>query len=454
MLTKPMEQANRLLLLVGSALAYVLAFPPFGWRPLALLSVAVLVGVAYEAGPRLAMTTGFLWGFTAFGTGLSWIWNIFGTFSLPLWGILALFPALFAWLVALAGSRLTGHLLVIFIALAWTGTEFLRCELMPLRFPWMNLGLALEPWPLASWVGVYGLGFLAALTVTSLIMRKWPMAVVTVLLLGMDALDAPVSSKEDTIPVAAIQAEDAATQTYIDLAASAPEARLLVWPEEAIPIDVRKVATIELAKVQAHAAKRNALVVFGTQTRLDGPWWQNTALTVDGVSVLGAHAKNHPVHFFNDGEPGATALPISTPLGRIGTPICFDCDFHDVVRRMTAAGAEYFAVPSMDPANWSVRQHIQHAQLFRVRAAENRRWIVVAASSGVSQIINADGRAVASLGAMQTGCLSGALERQTELSIYTRFGWLTPWVALSASVVWTVLLVFRVNPRCSRPAPR
>lgn len=37
-------------------------------------------------------------------------------------------------------------------------------------------------------------------------------------------------------------------------------------------------------------------------TLLEGPKWQNTALTVDGTKVLGEHGKNHPAHLFNDGE--------------------------------------------------------------------------------------------------------------------------------------------------------
>lgn len=37
-------------------------------------------------------------------------------------------------------------------------------------------------------------------------------------------------------------------------------------------------------------------------TLLEGPKWQNTALTVDGTKVLGEHGKNQPAHLFNDGE--------------------------------------------------------------------------------------------------------------------------------------------------------
>ena len=54
------------------------------------------------------------------------------------------------------------------------------------------------------------------------------------------------------------------------------------------------------------------------------------------------------MHFFNDGIAGTSALPLDTAHGKIGTPVCFDCDYEGVVRRMTTAGAGLFIVPIMD----------------------------------------------------------------------------------------------------------
>lgn len=454
-----MEHANRILLLMAGAVAYAFAFPPYGWWPLAVVSVAVLNGFLYynHVSAVHGLMAGFWWGMLAFGTGLSWMWNIFGPLSLLLWGMLAVFPAAFGWVVALAWQRrLKGWRMALFIALAWTGTEFVRCELMPLRFPWMNLGLALEPWPLVSWVGVYGLGFVSMLCVAAFLFAgKTGGAALTLLMIVL--IDAQiVSQRTNPLPqvkVVAVQAEAAATETYMKLANKAPaETQLIVWPENTIPNDVRNVAKSELAKVQAFALQRKALLVFGTHTRLEGPKWQNTALTIDGSNVLGEHGKNHPVHLFNDGEHGKTAQPVLTPLGKIGTPICFDCDFHDVVRKMTLAGAEFFAVPSMDAAGWPARQHIQHSQLFRVRAAENHRSMVVAASSGVSQIIDSKGTVIQSLAPLKSGIISGSIERRNDLTFYTRTGWLTPWAALALSLIWTVRLLAFSKPKMPQPA--
>ena len=119
--------------------------------------------------------------------------------------------------------------------------------------------------------------------------------------------------------------------------------------------------------------------------------WRNIALTLDPGGTRGEHTKVHTVHFFDDGTPGNTALPVETAHGKIGTPVCFDCDYEGVVRRMTAAGAEMFIVPIMDAESWTARQHDQHAELFRIRACENGRWMFVCATSGVSQVIDPHG---------------------------------------------------------------
>lgn len=92
------------------------------------------------------------------------------------------------------------------------------------------------------------------------------------------------------------------------------------------------------------------------------------------------------------------------------------------------AGIEFFRSEwfwlSMDAAGWSVRQHWQHAEQFRHRAAENGRWMVVASSSGITQIIAADGARVSALAPMDPGELYGELGRSRELTPFTRGGWL------------------------------
>lgn len=425
---------RQLVPILGGVL-YALAFPPHGWIPLVFVGLGMLVWSLRDVTIAQAFRRGLMWGLACFAFGLSWLWNLFSILSPILCLILAFFPACFAALTAFATSRgLRRWSLAAFIALAWCATEFIRCEIMPLRFPWMSTGLALESWPLVSWIGVYGLGLVMVFAVSSAMHVRWKALWIAPGVLLLWVLE-PHLYKPIGFPVAIVQAETAPLSRYLELSEkTAGIAKLFVWPEYAIPKDVR--ASSDLAAIQAFAAKRKAIIVFGTQTGLGGDKWQNTALTVDGTRVLGEHGKHHTVHFFNDGETGPTMKAIDTPLGRMGTPVCFDCDFQDVVRRMTLDGAEFFAVPSMDAAHWGEKQHIQHAQLFRLRAAENRRPFIVAASSGVSQIINANASWCLRIPPMVEDVLDGRISPEKDLTFFTRWGWLTPWLALGVCAAW------------------
>jgi apolipoprotein N-acyltransferase len=427
------------LVLILGGVIYALAFPPQGWSPLVLVGLGMLLWRLRGASASQAFGRGMVWGLAAFGFGLSWLGNLFSVFSPVLWLILALFPACFAALAAFAASRgLTRWSLAAFTSLAWCATEFIRCEIMPLRFPWMSAGLALEPWPLVSWIGVYGLGMGIVFIIAGTLHAGWKTLWLYPIVLIVWALE-PHLYKPIGFPVVLVQAEAAPLSRYLELSEKTSGiAKLIVWPEYAVPKDVR--ASSDLATIQTFAAKRRAIIVFGTQTSLGVDKWQNTALTVDGTRVLGEHGKHHTVHLFNDGEDGPTMKAIDTPLGRMGTPVCFDCDFQDVVRHMTLDGAEFFAVPSMDAAHWGEKQHIQHAQLFRLRAAENRRPFIVAASSGVSQIISTNGRSSLRLPTMAADVLDGLLIPEKDVTFFTRWGWLTPWLAIVSVTMWVMRL--------------
>jgi len=94
----------------------------------------------------------------------------------------------------------------------------------------------------------------------------------------------------------------------------------------------------------------------------------------------------------------------------------------------------------MDATHWGEKQHIQHAQLFRLRSAENRRPFVVAASSGVSQVIDSFGSWSLHIPPMVEDVLNGRITPEKELTFFTRWGWLTPWLAIVSVALWLVRL--------------
>jgi apolipoprotein N-acyltransferase len=393
----------------------------------------------------------------AYGLGLPWLWLLFGPMAIALCAILAAFTAAFAWMQGCAEERgVAGWKWALFTTVNWCGWEFIRAELFPLKFPWMTPGLACGPGTLLPLIGVYGVSALIVLGCALLIVLHWIPAAVLLFALtpaGLLRLSsstaAPEASMEagplGALGVAGLQFEEVSLEHFVDATKGLPpEVRHVVWPECAVPYDVRA-SKRDWAALLDLCREKNITLTLGTQTRPKGEsGWFNTALTLDASGALGEHYKNHPVHFFDDGTPGTTAQPTSTTHGKIGTPVCFDCDYEGVVRRMTAAGAEAFIVPMMDAESWGSWQHDQHAELFRIRACENGRWFFVCGTSGVSQVIDPRGEVRARLDAMKQGTLTGYVLREIRLTFYTRWGWLTPWLLLGVAVVcWIALLLPR-----------
>lgn len=443
----------RCALAILSGTTYAMAFPPLAWSWLVIPGIMGLwVALRGLHGTR-ARTIGFLHGMIVFGVGLSWLFHIFGVLVVVLCCVLAVFTALFAEMQSRAVARgFSGWHLAVFTVLNWGAWEFIRSELFPLKFPWLTAGLALGPNAMLPWIGVYGVGAVVVLAAALTIMWRWyaGLAMLGLLLLSVVLFQRlPIPTMDDlrSVKVGGLQFESVTLDEFLkDTKQLPPDIQHVVWPEYGIPYDIRS-NMYDWELVQTLCRERDITLTFGTQLHEGhGGGWRNIALTLDPEGTRGQHNKVHTVHFFDDGKPGKTALPVTTRNGKIGTPVCFDCDYENVARHMTAAGAEMFIVPIMDAEPWTAKQHDQHAELFRIRAAENGRWMFVCASSGVSQIIDPHGHVHARLGAMQQGTLIGTILPETKLTFYTRFGWLMPWIVLLAAAVWWFTLLLPKRP--------
>ncbi len=371
-------------LAVLAGVAYAMAYPPLGWGWLVVPGVAGLLAALHGQHGTRARAIGFLHGMVAFGVGLSWLYHIFGSLVFVMWCVLAAFTALFAEMQSRASRLgLSGWKLAGFTVLNWSAWEFIRAEVFPLKFPWMTAGLAVGANVLLPWIGVYGVGGIVVLLAVLLTRRKWKSAaslsiVLVLTVVSFRRLPDPAPDDPRAVKVGGLQLEAVSLTEFLKGTQEMPPGiEYVVWPEYAVPYDVRSNPRDWLL-LQTLCKERGITLTLGTQWRAEsGDEWRNIALTLDPAGVRGEHTKVHTVHFFDDGTPGTTALPVETAHGKIGTPVCFDCDYEGVTRRMTASGAEMFIVPIMDAESWSARQHDQHAELFRRRASENGRWMFV-----------------------------------------------------------------------------
>jgi len=144
---------------------------------------------------------------------------------------------------------------------------------------------------------------------------------------------------------------------------------------------------------------------------------------------------NRITHEIGDFVPGTRIVTFPVNGSKLGAFICYESAFPNLVRQFTNAGATVLVNLSNDGYFGHSAAREQHLKLVRMRAAENRRWILRATNDGITAMIDPAGREIARLPLYtQTSAVFG-YNSLTELTPYVRFGDWFAWACLAASVV-------------------
>lgn len=147
-----------------------------------------------------------------------------------------------------------------------------------------------------------------------------------------------------------------------------------------------------------------------------------------------------------DFAPGRRIVVFDAGASRIGAFICYESAFPHLVRQFAAQGANVLANLTNDGYFARTAARDQHLALVRMRAAENRRWILRVANDGTTASIDPAGRIVARLPAFieRSGRLPYSL--RGDLTFYSRYGDLFAWLCAAGSAILLVLSRFSGNP--------
>jgi apolipoprotein N-acyltransferase len=126
------------------------------------------------------------------------------------------------------------------------------------------------------------------------------------------------------------------------------------------------------------------------------------------------------------------AIERTTDYIRIGSFICYEAAYPEIVRRFVRNGATLLINISND--TWfgttaGARQHLAHA---RIRAIENERDIVRVTNTGISALITADGRVVDPLPVFSPGAQFWEARAHRGQTIYTKLG---DWFAVGCAAI-------------------
>lgn len=277
------------------------------------------------------------------------------------------------------------------------------------------------------------------------------------------AIQGNVSSTEkwDSTNWFSITKEAYATQTK--KAAQDGGAEIVIWPETVLPVFIED--SYDARKFISELAKEcNITLLVGTISRGDDNGQYNSIVTVmpDGsfadevyykqrlvpfgeylpwseliTAIIPALAEVNMLENFTTAPSDYTVMTNGEAV--IGSAICFDSIYEELVRNSVNAGAEMIAIETND--SWffdsaAVHMHLNQA---RLRAIENGRYVARAANTGVSAIISSTGQILDECPALEAGYVIGDIQLRNQRTLYTYVGNII--IVLSALFCATIITV-------------
>jgi apolipoprotein N-acyltransferase len=457
-----------------------LIFPGFGlpWlAPVAL--VPLLIALALEPRPLWRFLLGEFAGIVYWFAICYWIQFVLEVHGgMGHWGSWATF-ALFCVAKAvhlgifsmLAAVLLKTRYAIPAIAALWAGIERTHGTF---GFAWLTLGNAGIDMPLplrvAPFAGVYGLSFVFALmsaVVAILILRRgrkhlyW-LAIVPGLLLLPDlpARQAPAEtalllqpnmSEEEQWTSASAAAERDHIIRESQEAAERSGPQIIIWPESPGPLYYyRDPAFHQEAAQLAQAA--HAYFLFGTVAETpDGAPLNSAVLLAPDGALVDRYDKINLVPFgeyvpkffgfvnritqeISDFVPGNRIVVFPMDTHRLGVFICYESVFPDEVREFVKGGANLLVNISNDGYFGHSAAREQHLEIARMRAVENRRWLIRSTNDGITAVIDPAGKVDERLPMYQESTAAVHFAFRGGTSVYTDYGDWFAWSCLAAAI--------------------
>ena len=445
-----------------SAVLLILIYPRFQIAWLAPVALApMLVAVAREDRPWRRFLMGWTAGIVYWFGVCYWIQFVLSAYGgmgeVEGWAVFLLFclaKALHMGVFALlAGILMRRWWAAPAVAALWVAIEVTHGSL---GFAWLALGNAgidmSVPLRLAPFTGVYGLSFVFALLAAALalaILRRprvelaWLGLLLPLVLLpalppaerGADSallVQPNIPVTEDWTPDSLNRFERQqvvqSLQGVLEERAHPPS--IVAWPEDPGPFYYYEDPHFrDYADTLARTAHVWLLLGVVAHAPDGAPLNSATLISPEGVAVsrydkvnLVPFGEFVPAPFrwltqkisqeAGDFEAGHSVVVSPVGSHKLGTFICYESVFPNFVRKFANDGAEVLFNLSNDGWFGKSAARRQHLEIVRMRAAENRRWILRATNDGITATIDSAGR------------LRGTLPLYTEATSYTGFSYI------------------------------
>lgn len=471
----PIVAARCAVAVIAGAVLFA-SFPPRDLWWLAPVAIAGLGWCLHGRRVRAGFGYGLLFGLTFYLLHLLWIDDFLGAdFGPAPWLALSGLMAVFAGLAAAAMTvvaRLPGG--PVWMAALFVAQETLRATIPLNGFPWGRLAFS-QPdgafTALASVGGAVAVTFAVALcgfgltrVVVAATQRRWRGCLVPTayalapLLLGLaiwPTIDTGTTGA--TMTAAVVQgnapnagidllgardeirrnhlAESARLAGRID-AGDVPQPDVVVWSETATDVSG------EDPEIDAVVSEFGVPALIGALYTDPAGNTENSVIAWDPRSGQGQrYAKRELVPFSEyvpwrtiagwftpfldntgDMRPGTEPGVLDVGGHRIGLAICYEAAYDYAARDAVREGAELLVVPTNNAWFGDGEMTYQHLAMSRLRAVEHGRDTVVAATSGVSAIVRADGTVVQRTGTYTADSLVSPVALRDSRTLATALG--------------------------------
>ncbi|MCK4364017.1 MAG: apolipoprotein N-acyltransferase, partial [Candidatus Aminicenantes bacterium] len=117
----------------------------------------------------------------------------------------------------------------------------------------------------------------------------------------------------------------------------------------------------------------------------------------------------------------------------------YEIIFPNLVRKFVKKGASFLVTITNDGWYGKSAAPYQHFSMAVLRAVENRRYLLRAATTGISGIIDPFGRILSKSELMTQTYLTGNITPSQKLTFYTKFGDLLPRASLTLTAMFLIL---------------
>jgi apolipoprotein N-acyltransferase len=234
-------------------------------------------------------------------------------------------------------------------------------------------------------------------------------------------------------------------------------APLVIWPELPAPLyfysdpafhrDAEEIAVqhgyflFGTVTMNSQGEPLNSAVMLGPQGQEIGHYDQIFLVPFGEFTPPLFSWVNRITHESGDFVPGSRVQITKMGNHRVGVFICYESAFPHLVRQFSKDGADVFVNISNDGYFGHSEARQQHLLLVRMRAVENRRFIVRATNDGITAVINPAGRVIKELPPYETLASPVRYGTVSQTTFYAEHG---DWFAWGCLALGVTLAVFRL----------